>query len=64
MEGLDWVHGHGCYSNKGMHRKGTSPNCVAIYSCEESCRMHVHVHLRVVLILEGVKVNILESRVL
>ena len=30
----------------------------------ECCRMHVHVHLRVVLILEGVKVNILESRVL
>jgi hypothetical protein len=26
--------------------------------------MHVHVHLCVVLILEGVKVNILESRVL
>ena len=30
----------------------------------ESCRMHVHVHLRVVLILEGVKVSILVSRVL
>ena len=64
MEGLDWAHGHGCYSNKGMHRKGTSPYCVAIYSCEESCRMHVHVHLRVVLILEGVEVSILVSRVL
>ena len=30
----------------------------------ESCRMHVHVHLRVVLILEGVEVSILVSRVL